>query len=656
MGKGVLLGGATGARRPRQPDPGIATRLERRWTVAAVVALIAINVAVYAPVRHHDFVSWDDPYYVTENANVAAGLTWRGVVWAVTTGEEFYWHPLTWLSHMVDVELFGLNGGLHHLTNVIIHIAATIVLFSLLRRATGFTGRSAFVAALFAVHPLHVESVAWIAERKDVLSGLFWMLALSAYAGYVRKPGRARYIALVLFFAAGLMSKPMVVTLPFVLLLFDVWPLRRVTPASFSVSAWLPLVREKLPLFALALAASAVTVVNQFGAGAVRGLNRIPLEDRVANALNSYSAYIGKMLFPTGLAAYYPYPESVSLWWMASFLGLAAATFFVLRVARRHPYLPVGWFWYLGTLVPVIGLLQVGNQAMADRFTYIPLVGLFVMVAWGVPALAARLPHRGVLLPTAAAALILASAAAARAQVGYWQDSLTLWTRVAEVAPGDERAHGNLGIVFEKLGRTNDAIYHYSEAARRAPESSADLHHRIGGLLVREDRLDEAIERFAVAARIKPDAAALYASLGAALERRGRLDEAVAAFSEAVRLQPGSVLAHFNLGVALEKSGRTAEAIAHYSDALRIEPAFAAGHVNLAVSLANTGRVDEAVRSCLEGLRLEPGHADWHYKLAVMYDMKGETGSAVQHLEAALRLNANHRAARLLLDDLGGRM
>jgi protein O-mannosyl-transferase len=343
------------------------------------MALVLVNVAVFGAVRHFDFVTWDDPPYVTENPIVRAGLTWSGVVWAFTTAHGPYWHPLTWLSHMLDVQLYGLHAGGHHLTNLVLHVSNSVLLLLLLRRMTGALWKSAAVAALFAVHPLHVESVAWVAERKDVLSTLFWILTMWAYLTYARRPGAGRYAAVLLVFALALMAKPMVVTLPLILLLLDVWPLGRVS------LSWHRLVLEKTPMFALSAAAGVATIVVQQRVGALAAITSVTPGLRVANALVSYGNYLAKTLWPARLAALYPYPQSLPAWpWLLTCgFGLAAISVAAVRLAPRRPYLMMGWFWYLLTLLPVIGLVQVGPQAMVDRFTYVPLVGVFVIVVWG---------------------------------------------------------------------------------------------------------------------------------------------------------------------------------------------------------------------------------------------------------------------------------
>jgi len=585
---------------------------QARWVS---LALIAVNLIVYASVWHDDFVNYDDYQYVSENADVSGGLTWHGVAWAFTTGAAANWHPLTWLSHMLDVQLYGLNPGAHHLTNLLLHIANTLLLFGLLHRMTGALGRSAFVAGLFAVHPLHVESVAWVAERKDVLSTLFWMLTLWAYVAYVRKPRLRRYLVVLLFFALGLMAKPMLVTLPFVLLLLDFWPLGRMAPGPNPAGRWAPsrewwatvvhLVWEKLPLLALSVASSIVTFVVQRRGGSVVSLDAIPLNLRLANALASYVAYIGKMLWPAHLAVLYPYAQSLPRWWIAgAFLGLIGTTVAVIWASRRHPYLPVGWLWYLGTLVPVIGLVQVGPQAMADRYTYIPLIGLFILVAWGVPDLLVRWRLRRIALPTAAGLVIAACAIAARGQVQYWESGTALWTHALEVTTGNYVAHTDLGVVLARQGRTDEAIREFREALRIKP-GYADGHNKLGRALAEQGRLDEAIAHYTEALRNDPASAEAHNNLGLALARQGKLDESTHEFLEALRIQPDSAEVHNNFGVVLAGQGRTDEAIHEFQEALRIKPDYEA-HYSLGIALAKQGRTDEAIHEFLEALRIKP--------------------------------------------------
>ena len=586
------------------------------------LALIATSVFIYAPVRNHDFVAWDDPEYVSENLHVAAGLKWEGVWWAFTTGHMANWHPLTWLSYMLGTQLFGLGAGAHLLANLLLHILNTLLLFGLLHKMTGALGRSAFVAALFATHPLHVESVAWVSERKDVLSTLIGLIALWGYVDYTRRPGRIRYLAVLLLFALGLMAKPMLVTLPFVMLLLDYWPLRRVglgTDAQEAPEFASPhqrysvprLVREKLPLLALAVICSVITFMVQRHAGAVSGLTKLPFGLRLANALVSYAVYIGKMLWPVHLSALYPLYRWAPGAVLGCSLALVVVSIAVIWGARRHPYLPVGWLWYLGTLVPVIGLVQVGSQSMADRYTYVPLIGLFIVLAWGIPDLIPRWRFREILLPAAAGILILGCAITSRAQVKYWKNSMTLWAHALEINSDNDIAHNLLGDALAKQGRTQEAMAHYSKALRMNPDN-AEAHN----------------------------------GLGLALANQGSWGAALAHYSEAIRLKPAFVDAHYNMGLALASQGRIEDAIGQYSEALRINPEFVNAHNDLGVALANQGKTSEAIFQFSEVLRLRPDNPDAHNNLGILLASQGRTDEAITHFVTAVRLKPDFAIAR----------
>lgn len=449
-------------------------RLERLVCLLLIVA----TLAVFQQLPEYDFVNIDDYYYVTENVHVTRGLTREGIIWAFTTLHANNWHPLTWLSHMLDCQLFGLKPGMHHLTNLLLHMANSTLLLLVLKRMTGALWRSAFAAALFALHPLHVESVAWVAERKDVLSTLFWLLTVWGYAGYVEYPGRNRYLLVLLFFALGLMAKPMLVTLPFILLLLDYWPLGRVKlwesreggSGGIQRSSALHLVREKIPFFALTLASGIVTVVAQYKGGAVRSLNLLPLDVRIANALVSYVGYIGKMIWPQHLAIFYPHPGALPTWQVVGAgLLLLSLSIILLRAAGRFPYLGVGWLWYLGTLVPVIGLVQVGDQAMADRYTYVPLIGLFVLIAWGIPDLMARWRYRQIALTISAVIVVFCCTVSTWSHVKHWRNGTALFTHAVNVTADNALAHDGLGFALARQGRLDEAIAHYSEALRIKP-------------------------------------------------------------------------------------------------------------------------------------------------------------------------------------------
>ena len=661
---------------------GARVRLLRPDVVWPAVILIVLCVAVFAPVRHFGFVEWDDPLYVTDNPRVMAGLTWQNVAWALTTSHEFYWQPLTWISHMLDVELYGLHAGGHHVTSVVIHTATTLLLFGVLRRMTGKAGRSAFVAALFAAHPLHVESVAWVAERKDVLSALFFVLALWAYARYVEKPGAARYLAVVSCYVLGLMSKPMVVTLPVVLLLLDVWPLGRFSKARAG-----RLVVEKAPFFLIAAASAALTVAGQIGANAMRDLQAFPPGLRAANAAISYVTYIAKMAWPSGLAAFYPHPTAMPAWWVVAGACaiLAALTAGAFAASRRHPYAITGWLWYIVTLLPVIGLVLVGDQARADRFTYIPLVGLFIVAAWGIPDAVPRWPRRDAVLAAAACAVVLACAVVARAQVGYWESNLSLWTRAAAVTTGNQRAHASLGIELSKAGRLEEAAAQFEQALGIVP-GAADLHNYLAELRERQGRDGDALQGYETAVRLKPDYDRARRNLAALLERQGRLAEAIVVWAGAVRLAPGSAPARNSLGVALASAGRLDEGIRELREAVRLDPAYAKARVNLGVALeqqgqleaaaveyaaaarlqpdyalawhnlglalARLGRLGEAIGAMTKAVDQEPRIAGWRADLALMLLGAGDREQAIRQFETALSLDPAQQAARRALDDL----
>jgi len=628
-------------------------------TLWIALALIAINLAVYAPVRQYGFVSYDDPAYVSENPHVSGGLTWPGIEWAFTSGYAANWHPLTWLSHMLDVQAFGMNAGPHHVTNLLFHIANTLLLFGLLIWLTGAAGRSAFVAGLFAVHPLHVESVAWVAERKDVLSTLFWLLTIWAYAVYVRRPGIGRYLLVLACFALGLMAKPMLVTLPFVLLLLDVWPLGRVAldaetagragpaPRGKERSIWLQLVWEKLPLFALAAASSLVTWLVQQRGGAVTGFELFPWTLRAENALVSYAAYIGKMLWPARLVVLYPCPQSIPGWWAAgAFLVLLGISAVVIRGARRHPYLLVGWLWYLGTLVPVIGLIQVGIQSMADRYTYVPLLGLFIMAAWGVPDLLVRWPHRRGALPVAGALVILACAITAQGQVQYWKSGVALWEHAVELTlhMDNYRAHNALGMILKQQGRVSEAIAHFSAAVALNP-NLAEAHQNLGRALVDQGRMAEAIPSLTEAVRLMPGNAEAHSELGAALSSQGQIGEAIIHYTEALRLKPDLPQVHNALGYALASEKKISEALFHFSEAVRLKPGFAEAHNNMGLALAGQGKISEAAAHFAEAARLKPDYAEAHNNMGLVLAGQAKFAEAIGQYQEALRLKPDYAEA-----------
>jgi len=608
------------------------------------LALTLLNVFVYAAVAHFQLVNWDDPGYVTENPIVLGGLSWDSARWALTTGHSPYWHPLTWLSHLLDVTLFAGDAGMYHVTNLVLHTANTILVFELFRRTTGRTGRSAFVAAVFAAHPLHVESVAWIAERKDVLSTFFWLLTILGYVRFARRPGARWYVAVIVLFALALMSKPMVVTLPIVLLLFDVWPLKR---AGFHIT-------EKVPLFALALATSVATVMVQHRIGAMAGLDALPWPARLANALIGYVAYVWATLWPAGLAPFYPLFTISAARVTGAALLLAGACAAAVVLRQRYPYIVVGWFWYVVTIAPVIGVLQAGEQGMADRFMYVPMIGLLVIAAWGVPELGARLAPGGRrLIPAAAIAVVLACALTARAQVAHWEDSLTLWEHAVRVTPESHIAHENLGQALRDLGRFDEAKASYERALVHAPAGFqgylAVIHNSLGMVLTRQGKTTEALPHFEDAARFDPAFAEAQNNLGNALAAEGRAADALAHYDTAIRLKPDYIEPRVGLGSALLSQRRAAEAIPHYREALRLDPNLAQAHNGLGAALAMEGHTEQAMAEYAEALRLKPDLATGHFNLALLLINKGEVGEGRRHLETALAIDPQYQPAQQAL-------
>ena len=642
----------------------VGSSASTRRALLISAGLAALVVFVFSPVRHFEFVSFDDPWFVSRNTNVLAGLTWHGVAWAFTAGSEFYWHPLTWLSHMLDVQLFGLDAGWHHVTSAVIHGANTLLLFWLLRRMTGATWRSACVAALFAVHPLHVESVAWIAERKDVLSTLFLLLTIWAYVWYAHQPAVRRYLLVMLLFALGLMAKPMLVSLPVVLLVLDLWPLERMrlgqstqkTRVKGADARRLPvgrLVLEKLPLLALAIASTIVTFLVQRSAGAVAPLDALPLQYRLTNAVVSYVAYIGMTLWPSGLAVFYPYPPGMPAWWKVAGAALACVVISIgaWRTVRRHPYVAAGWLWYLITLLPVIGIVQAGDQVMADRFTYVPFVGLAIVVVWGIPRLVERWSMSRVALPAAAGAAILACAIVARGQVWFWQDSATLWGRALEVTSGNHRAHAGVGALLADAGKYDEAAVHYQEAVRLAP-SAANYRSLLGDVYSKQGKQSEAFAEYSAAARLDPGSATAQVNLGTILARQGRAKEAVAHFTEAVRLEPNDAMAHVGLGVSLIAMGQVDAGIAEYNTALRIDPGAPGTFNNLGIAFAGSGRLAEAITAFTEAVRLDPSWELPRFNLGVALAKSGRDREAISAFNDVIRINPGNDAARRALDEM----
>jgi tetratricopeptide (TPR) repeat protein len=623
-----------------------STDVHGRWIDIALAALIvAATVFVYSQVRASQFVALDDPQYVTTNPQVKAGLTWAGVQWAFTTMRDGNWFPLTWLSHMAVAQTFGLDSGFHHLANLALHVLSAVLLFTALRRMTGARWPSALVALLFGVHPQHVESVAWVAERKDVLSGLFWMLAFNAYAHYVRRPGWRRYLLVVGPFVLGLLSKSMIVTLPFVLLLLDVWPLGRLRLGAGGFGVARRLVREKVPLLALAGASAMITFIAQQAVGAVAPLDRIQAGLRAANALVSYVAYIASFFWPSGLAVFYPYEPAIA-WWQTALAAAALITVsvFVLRRRASSPYLAVGWAWYLGTLVPVIGLVQVGSQARADRYTYIPAIGLSIMLAWGAAEIAARRQWARVPLAGLAGVFSVACAVLTWNQVQVWRTSTTLFEHALAVTRDNYVALDGVGLELRLQGHMDEAIGYFREAVRVSPVF-AIAQNNLGEALLARGRAEEALPHLVEAVRLNPALREARVSLALAQSNLGRADEAIATYEEAVRKWPDYANARTRLGMALAEHGRIGEGLAHLREAVRLAPDDPDAHYNLGRTLLGAGSIGSAVAEFKETLRLHPDFVEGHFNLGNVLAGQGRLDDAVAEYRAAIALQPDFARA-----------
>jgi Flp pilus assembly protein TadD len=575
--------------------------------IAIAGALATLTIALFASLRTAGFIGLDDPGYVPANPNVTAGFTTASVAWAWSAaGYAANWHPLTWLSHMLDVELFGLWAGGHHLTSVVLHALNAVLLFLLLYRTTSAIGRSAFVAALFAVHPMHVESVAWIAERKDVLSTLFWFLTMLGYAAWTRRPGTWRYLIVCVSFTAGLLSKPMLVTLPCVLLLFDLWPLGRWTGRIRDLR---PRIVEKLPLFALAAASSVITIVVQQRGGATTDLDTLPAATRFANALVAYMQYLGKLVWPVKMAIFYPYREDLPWWWIAGALvAMVAVSFFAWRARRDRAYLTTGWFWFAGTLVPVIGLIQVGRQGMADRYTYVPYVGLFIAIAWGGYWLLSQLRLPAYVAVAIAAAEVAGAAALTVSQVRVWQSHETIWKHAAAVTTGNYVAVNELGMLLAAESRHAEALKYFETAAHDKP-AFAEARNNLGLTYVQLGRLQDALAQFELAVQLKQPFPEAERNYGNALMLAGKPADAEARYRKAIGLRPGMADWHHDLGVVLASESRVTEAVAELETAVRLNPGSVKSRFVLGMLYGAANRLDEAAAMFRDVLQRDPSQA-----------------------------------------------
>ena len=641
------------------PQPGAARWSSRTQRVVVCLLLAAAGVAVYGTVAGYDFISVDDHLYFEENEQVLEGLTWRNLGWAFQTTLDASWYPLTWLSFMLDAELFGRGAAGPHLMNVVLHVANGLLLFLLLERLTGSLWRSAFVAGLFVLHPLHVESVAWVSERKDVLSAFFGLLTLLGYARFVEVQSQEAgandtqhatrntphaslfYLLSLCFFALSLLSKPMLVTLPLVMLLLDYWPLGRLGASGLGGQPSTParLLLEKVPFLILATVAGIITVVVHKQAGTIAPLAAVSIPARIANAFVSYTRYLGQTVWPAGLGMPYllpgRWPAATVGWGVVVVSGFSAAA---LWLGRRRPYLAVGWLWFLGTLVPVIGLIQWGSQSMADRFMYVPSVGLFIAIAWGLGEALERWPLPKPAVGSAAVLVLLALALRSRDQLGYWRNSVTLFQHTIEVTTGNYVAYGCLGSALAREGKDREALPFLSQSVRLQPRY-AEGQYNLGTLLLKLGRREEAVQHLTAALENDPALAHAHINLGKALLDQGKLAEAAGHFSQAVRLIPDDAEAQYNLGTVWQMQGQEAAAVVCFSNALRLKPNYAEAHGNLGIALISQGQPGEGAAHLAAAVRLDPNNPGARDNLGLALLDLNRLPEAASQFAAALRLS-----------------
>jgi tetratricopeptide (TPR) repeat protein len=602
------------------------TRDKRRWFLSVCFLLLLVSFAVYYQVGHFDFNNFDDDVYVLENKYVRSGLTAENISWSFSfqEKEETYWHPLTWISHMLDVELHGMDPGRHHLTNLLFHAFNTLLLFLILYRMTGALGRSAVVAALFVLHPINVESVAWIAERKNVLSTFFWMLTLLAYAVYHERPGTVRYLTVLFVFSLGLLAKPMLVTLPFVLMLLDYWPLKRIgfqPPIRDSFGLAFRLILEKVPMLILSGLSVYFSATSIKRIGFEITFQSVSLMLRIENALVSYLKYIGKLVWPTNLTVFYPYPDRIPLWQVfGALVVLIAISVGVIRAFRKYPYLGVGWLWFLGTLTPVIGLIQAGLwPQMADRWAYVPFIGLFIMIAWGGAELLSRWRPKRFWVTVGAVVLLVALVVTSHKQAGYWANSVTLFGHALKVTKNNAAIHNNMAIILTERGRYDEAIYHANAAIDLLPDNPF-VYNNLGYALLKSHQYQAAIRNFTIAIKLYPGYTRAYVNLSHAFMMIENFDAAISNYRMALDLAPDRKDILNDLANLMIAQGRFTEALSYYARALDLDAGDPDIYNNMGVVLIHQGRLNEAVR---------------HFKLALK--LKPDFTAASENLDKALR-------------------
>jgi tetratricopeptide (TPR) repeat protein len=631
-----------------------------RSNILLCLFLAVVIALVFGRVATHDFVNLDDGLYVYENHHLREGFSIENIKWAFSTFHAGNWHPLTWLSHIIDYEIYGLDPMGHHWTSVQLHIANTLLLFFTLQMLTGTFWRSAFVAALFALHPIHVESVAWVSSRKDVLSTFLGFLTIAVYYRYVMQPRFLSYLLVFLILSLGLLAKPMLVTFPFVLLLLDFWPLKRfhLTRNTFQAGATPGLGRyqpfqlflEKIPLLIPVVISSILTFMAQQRVGSLLPLGSITMHDRIENALVAYVKYIFKAIWPHHLAAYYPYPDSSAVWKLfGAALLIALALLWAVRVSKRFPYVIVGLLWYFGTLVPVIGLLQVGGQAMADRYTYIPLTGIFIIVAWGAFDLFEKWRYKKMLLAVSGAIILTSLTASTYLQVGHWKNSLALYQNAINVTDNNYFAYNGLGAFLHKEGDFDAAIYHYKKALSINPDY-ADAHSNLGLALFEKGKIDEAVFEYKEALKIRPDHIAALYNLAIAHAEMGKLDEAVFYYQEALKLKPDYWKALFNLANTEVHRGDFNAAAVHYGEALRINPKNTRIHHNYGNLFFRQGKYKEAMFHFTEAIKIDPDLAKPYDRIGLILAYQGKFKKARLFFLKAIQIKPNYKEARKHLE------
>ncbi len=690
--------------------------MDKKYKYFIVIFLIVFSFIAFGRILGNDFVNFDDNVYITENNHIKAGLNSATINWAFSAVVSSNWHPLTLLSHVLDWSLFGANASGHHLVNLLLHIGSVLFLFFFLEKTTKSLWPSAFVAALFALHPLRVESVAWAAERKDVLSMFFGMATLYVYALYVEEQKLVRYFLCLILFALGLMAKPMLVTLPFVLMLLDYWPLGRwpkalapvkvpaavsgrsekkktkqrradsakekkiSTPLTSRSSTIRSLLWEKAPFIFLTIVSSIVTIWAQSKGGALVSVQKLPFAERVVNAIVSYVSYLGKIFWPVDLAVFYPYEDPfLQLPVAGALLILIAITIIVIYTIKKLPFLFVGWFWYLGTLIPVIGLVQVGAQAMADRYTYLPSIGIGIMLIWGIVYLLPKEKLRKIILIPAAVIVLAVLTFLTWQQSGYWKNSVSLFNHALEATKNNYMAHTNLGIALAEEGKNNQAIAHYLAAIDINPHH-ANSHSNLGVALAAEGKNEEAIEHYLTAIKINQDHYSAHSNLGVALAaegkneeaiehyltaikinqdyddahynlanlltKQGKIEEAIGHYRETIKINPYNANAHYNLADILVKQGKNEDAIDHFREVVRINPSSFAALNNLGVNLERQLKYDEAIYYYQRALQIEPKNPGIHFNLGVALGNKGELKEAIEHFRRAVYLKPDYEEAR----------